>query len=157
MINLSEDFILSIIKELEPIIQKMEKYKKDSQDYKLHLSLNAKSLGEVNKEQPAYYAYYDERRAELYYLLQLTEAIVESVKAKLWHILQKNNQYSASKTDLEYEVKNNNNYNDFLKIQLEVNEVYELYKSIVKSFEQRGYSLKNLTEIRVHGLENDIL
>lgn len=157
MINLPDEFLLTVAKDLEPILQKLEKYKRDAQEYKSHLDLNAKLFGEANKEQSAYYAYYDERRVELSRLYQQTESIVDRVKAKLWVIFQKNNQYSANKTDLEYEVKANNDYHEFYKIQLEVEETYKLYLSIVKSFEQRGYVLRNLTEIRVNNLENDVL
>ena len=37
---------------------------------------------------------------------------------------------------------------------IEVEEVYESVKSIVKSFEQRSYSLNNIVRIREKELEN---
>jgi len=156
-IQLPKDFIETIAVELSPILSKLDRYRKMAVDYKDHLELNAKMLGEANKEQPAWYAYYDEKRVELYHMSHFTEMCVDRVKGKLWTILQKNNQYSATKADLEYEVKSNDDYFDFYKIQLEVDEVYMLYCSIVKSFEQRGYTLKNLTEIRVHSMDHDVL
>lgn len=155
--KLPEEFIKTISNELEPIVSKLSNYRKLAEDYKKHLELEAKLLGEANKEQPAWFAYYDEKRVELYHFNKLTEACVEMVKGKLWTMLQKSNQYSAKTTDLEHEVKSNDDYFAFYKIQLEVEEVYKLYCSIVDSFKQRGFTLKNITEIRVNSLEHDML
>lgn len=155
--ELNKDFLDEINSELSNIPDLIDKYRKLSLEYKEHLSLNAKTIGEANKEQPAWFSYYDERRVELHKISQLVESCVARVKGKLWTTLQKNNQYNAGVKDLEHEVRSNKHYYEYYKIQLEIEELYELYCSITKSFEQRGYTLKNLTELVVHSMENDIL
>lgn len=156
-VKLNDDFLNDMNSEIADIVPKLEKYRKVLEGVKENLELNAKTIGEANKEQPAWYAYYDERRIELDKFQKQVESCVSAIKGKLWTTMQKTNQYSASAKDLEHEIECNEYYRTFYKIQLEVEELYKMYYSVVKAFEQRGYVLRNLTDLRVHSIDNDIL
>jgi len=149
--------IADIADDLSEIPDILSAYRKYASDYDRHLSLKGKSIAEANSEQPGWVAYYDERKIEMHKVSKFVESRVDKLKGKLWTGYQKANKHAATQKDLDYQIKSDSNYYEFYKILLEVKEVYELYCSIVNSFEQRGYALKNLTELKIASMGNDVI
>lgn len=125
--------------------------------YEENLELTGKPHGLANREQPSWSAYYDERRVELATIVKQVESHVEYVESKLWKSYTQNMSLSLSSTDKKVYVKSESAYVTANRMYLEVKELYEKYDAVVEAFKTRGYSLKNLTELKVHALEDALI
>lgn len=147
--ELNDDFSnIDVI--LEAYVKLMNGYKKD-------LSLNNKTLQVANMEQASVMAYYDQIKIEVEIILDLCDLKVKEIRAKtLKNILDKSNKAYGERT-VEKLIDENPSYIKMYKTFLKIKEVYLKLKSIVDCFDQRGFSLNNITKVRVADMENAIL
>jgi hypothetical protein len=118
------------------------------------LAIKGKSLEIANKENSALYAYYDERRVELKTLVDYLELQINKTRGRLWRTFTENNNREISDRSKEKYIDGEQAYLDIYEIYLEVKEMYNQFESVVEAFKLRGYSLNNITKIRVAALEN---
>lgn len=121
------------------------------------LVIKGKSLEVANRENPSLYSYYDQRRMELKTLVDYMDNQVQRTRGRLFKTFTENFNRDLSDRAKDKYIDGEQAYLDIYEIYLEVKEIYNQYESIVEALKLRGYALKNITEIRVHNLENVIL
>jgi len=121
------------------------------------LELKSKTIGHANREQPSFLSFYDEKRIEVYSLYQYVEMEIHRFKGQLWKDMTVSNNYDLTKIDKDQFINSNIEYLELRRIFLSVSELYQKYESVVNSFKQRGYSLKNITDLKIHALEDSII
>ena len=134
--------------------QILETYQKDIVESKEHINIKGKKLEHANRENPSWYAYYDQRRIELKTLVKYMEAQVARVRSKLFKSLTEGHSIALSDRAKDKYIDSEPAFLHMDELRMEVEELYEQYNGIVKSFEARGYSLRNITELRIAALEN---
>lgn len=138
--------------DLPTLVNILQKYIDDLDESDDHLKVEGKNLVVANHEQAAWFAYYDARRVELKKLVKWMEMQVASVRSKEYKRLTENFSVDLTSTAKERYIDSNQKYLEYNQLFLEVEEVYERYASIVKAFEQRGYALRNITNIKTSQL-----
>lgn len=121
------------------------------------LAIKGKSLENANKENPSLYAYYDQRRLELKTLVDYMDNQVQRARGRLFRTFTENFNRDLSDRAKDKFIDNEQGYLDIYEIYLEVKDLQQQYESVVEAFKLRGYALKNITEIRVHQIENVVL
>lgn len=134
--------------------QILERFESELSEAKIHLQIEGKNLERANREQPSWLSYYDERRIELHSLVKFYEQKLESVKGKLWRHYTENYSRELGHKDKEMYIQTDKEYLTQYNIFLEVQELYKQYEAVTNAFIARGYSLKNITDIRVHSLQD---
>lgn len=132
-------------------------YDKELINSEQDLAVKGKSLENANKENPALFAYYDQRRLELKTLVDFMENQVQRTRGQLFRSLTENNNRELSDRAKNQYIDGEQAYLDIYEIYLEVKDLYQQYDSVVEAFKLRGYALKNITEIRVAQLDNVVL
>lgn len=149
MISLSE-----LSQDITKLWDVLDPYYKELEDYEAHLKLKGKTLERVNREQATYLAYYDERRIELHTLVRFLDDYVNKIKGKCWKSYTENMSIDLGPRDKERYVAQEPKVIQAREIFLEVNQLFEKYQMVVDAFIQRGYALRNITEIRVNSLQD---
>lgn len=132
----------------------IEEYENALSDVKEHLIISGKNLEAVNKEQPMWLHYYDYKRIELQTLLKYVEGQVQRVRGRLFKSYTESYQREISDRAKDKYIDNEDAYLNVFGVYLEIKELYEQYCAVVDAFRQRGYSLNNITKIRVANLED---
>lgn len=113
------------------------------------------TLIRVNQNQPGLVAYYDAMHTDLDMILEFIERKHRIAKAKKLRELADapptNSKLSA--TDLKLLAETDDDVMSLEQLAQEIRYVYKQFSSLMKAFEQRGYTLNNITKIRVAGLE----
>ncbi len=122
-------------------------------NYDENLAIKGKLLEHSNREQPIWLAYYDERKIELKVYVEFFELEIMRVKAKLLKGMETYPRELSDRMKEKY-IEGEQAYLDVYEKYLEVKEMYGKFDSIVNSFIQRGYALRNITNRRVAGLED---
>lgn len=117
-------------------------------DYEDNIAIEGKLLEQANREQPTWLAYYDERRIELKIYVEFFELEIMRVKVKLLKGMEKYPRELSDRMKEKY-IEGEEAYLNVYEKYLEVKEIYGKVDSIVKSFEQRGFALRNITNARV--------
>lgn len=132
-------------------------YMDDIDQAKDRLRLKGKTIGEANKEQGSWLLHYDARRKELEVLHKYMEAQVAKVRGQLFRKFTENFSIDLSDRAKDKYIDKEPEYLKVYEVMLTVEEITEAFKSIVDAFIQRGYSLKNLTELRINALDESML
>lgn len=121
-----------------------------------NIKIEGKLLEHANREQPSWLSYYDERRIELLTYVKFFEMEIARVRSIL---LKGMEQYPRDMSDRAREkyIDNNESYLNVYEIYLVIKELHNEYESVVQAFIQRGYSLRNITNIRVAALEDVVI
>lgn len=122
-----------------------------------NLELKGKRLDIANRENSTWQNYYDQRKAELGSLLKYMEAQVARTRGRLFKNMSDQNQKDFSDRAKDKFIDAEKSYLDIYELYLEVDEMYNKYKSIVDGFTARGYSLNNITKLRVAAIEDSII
>jgi hypothetical protein len=124
---------------------------------KADISINNKTLQQANMEQPSNYARFDQIRVELEIIMELADLKVSQVRAQAMRQIIKDDSKHYGERMLDKMIDENPSYLKYYKIYLRCKEMYTKSKSIVESMSQRGYSLNNITKIKVAALEDTVL
>jgi hypothetical protein len=116
---------------------------------KNEVKIAGKTLRKANVEQPALFGYYDEIRVHLQHLSDFVEIQILRRKAQVLKYISENSQMDFGERVREKLVDDDPEYVDLRIKKLEVEEVLEMTKSICKRFEQRGYTLNNISKLVV--------
>lgn len=139
---------------LPTILQRYEGYLHDVTD---NLRLKGKPIGEANSEQPAWLVYYDQKKVELKSILGLVEMHLDRIKGNLWEKFTEVHSRDLSSRDKEAYIKKDPNYTNAYQLLLCVQELYDKYNSVVDAFVARGFSLRNITNLRVAQVEHGLM
>ena len=131
----------------------LKQYERELASAKEILDTEGKRLETLNRENPSWLYYFDEKKSELKGLLNFVKLDVDRVRSKLYKGILNNSSYSLTDRAMNQLVNSEDAYIAVHQIQIEVEEVYDKYCAIVKAFENRGFALRNMTELRVASLE----
>ncbi len=118
------------------------------------LKISGKRLEIANSENSAWLHYYDQRRVELHTLVKFFKTEEDRVKGRLFKSYKENHSRALGEREINRYIDNEDAYLYAHSLLLEVEELYELYQSVVSAFTSRNYTLSNITKIRVASLEN---
>lgn len=152
------DTKVSLLKtDLTDLYRVLEPYRVAIRDAREHLRIKGKTIGQANYEQPGYYQMYIVMKKELEQIVKLVELDVNRVRGTLYRRWTENSNVELSERGKERYIEKEPEYLDAAKRLLEVEELAQIYDGIVKSFEQRGYTLRNLTDLRVNSLDDSMI
>lgn len=142
--------------EYENLDTLLEPYVRDIAELEDHLVIEGKLLEHANREQPAWMSFYDERRIELSTYVKFFEIEIQRVRSRALKSMENYPRELSDRAKEKY-IDANEQYLAVYEKYLAVRELYELYVSAVESFKQRGFALRNITNIRVESLEDVII
>ena len=73
----------------------------------------------------------------------------ERVRSKLYRQLKENHSRELGDREINQYINSEEAYLYVASLEMEVNEVYEKYMSVVELFKQRGFIVTNITKARV--------
>lgn len=132
----------------------LEKYEEELENAKAVIKVEGKLLEKANLEQASWQLYYDEKRAELSKVLKQIEMKKEQIRGQLYKSYTENYSRELTQRDKEQYINNETQYLSIQEIYLEVQEMYEKFVALMDAFKSRGFALRNVTDLRVHSLEN---
>lgn len=139
---------------LEKLPDVLAEYDAELEKAEERIDIKGKNLEKANREQPAWLHYYDQRRIELKTLNNYFEMKVKKVRGKLYRSYTEKSMIELTDRAKDKYIDNEVAYLDMYEVYLEINEMYEKYCAVVTAFQQRGYSLNNITKVRVASLED---
>lgn len=119
--------------------------------------IEGKKLEAVNRTLPSYISRYDQLLGELKTLEQFLEVRRDEIEAKHWKKYNEKYSKALSTRDIQAYIAGEKDHIEMSELILEVRFVKEKISSIVKALEQMGWSLKNIVELRIHQLQDEIL
>jgi hypothetical protein len=122
-----------------------------------HLSLTGKTLDSALKEQGSWVIYYAQRRAELKTVLSYLDDQVSAVRGQLAKRYVENYSRALGERVMNSFIDSEPEYLKVRELYLEVEDLYSRYDAAVNAFEKRGYALRDLTNARIHQLQNSQL
>lgn len=143
-LQLAEDY-----SNLPDLISKYDNILEDAKD---DLAISNKTLMQCNSEQPILFAKYNKHHQEIKSLLNVIEIRLEKKKGDLWKKFRETSNVALSTTDLTHWIEGDTQYNKIKIYHAMVVDVVNNMAALMKAFEQRGYVLRNLTDLRVHEL-----
>lgn len=146
--------IFDIKPDLSNIVEILDKYERALAGVDKELELKGKPIQQANSENPSLLAYYDERKVELKSLMQFVDMHVEKVKGELWQRYTENHSRDLSSRDKDMYIKKDPEYLKRYQLFLCVQDLYMRYEATVEAFVARGFSLRNITNLRVAQIEN---
>lgn len=149
--------IFDIEDDLKNIPQLLFKYEDALAGYEENLKIKGKNLEKANVENPSWLAYYDQRRIELNSIARFVEMKLEQTKGKLWKAYTENYSRELSARDKDQYIAREAEYLKVYQVLITVEELLKKYSSVVDSFQNRGYSLRNITSLRVATMEDVVL
>lgn len=152
---------MSVIFDIQPdlsnLVQVLERYERAMESFESDLALKGKQIGTANSENPSLLAYYDERKAELKSIMLFVDMHVDKVKGELWQKYTEVHSRELGPRDKEMYVKKDPEYLKRYQLFLCVQELYMRYTAAVDAFVNRGFSLRNITNLRVAQVETGII
>lgn len=149
---------MSKISELGPKFENLLKmlldYDKELDNAESQLKITGKRLEMANSENSAFLHFYDARRVELRTLVKFFEMEELRVRSSLYSNYKTKSSIALSEREINRYVDNEDKYVHIHSLLLEVQEMYELYQTVVNAFTSRNYTLNNITKIRVASLED---
>jgi hypothetical protein len=117
------------------------------------------TLMKANQNQPGFIAYYDAMHTDLDAILELIEQKHRIARAKAIKNIADNppTNMKLSVADIKVLAESDQDVVVLEEIKNEVKYVYKQYGSLLKALEQRGYTLNNITKIRIAGMEEVIV
>ena len=138
---------------LAKVPQVLQQYESELSKAKDILDTEGKRLETLNRENPSWLYYFDEKKSELKGLLNFVRGDVDRVRSKLYKGILDRSDYKLTDRAIGQLIDSEEAYIAVNQIKIEVEEVYDKYCAIVKAFENRGFALRNMTELRVASLE----
>ena len=113
------------------------------------------SLMRANQTQPGFVAYYDSMHTDLDAILELFERLRRTRRGQVLKEFADNPPTNTKLTanDIKALADCDQTVEMYDQIILDVQYVYKQFGALLKSLEQRGYSLNSVTKLRVAGLE----
>lgn len=143
-------------KEYENLNEVLAPYIEELVDKDIHLKIEGKLLEHANREQPSWISFFDERRIELSTYVKFFEMEVGRVRARILKNMEKYPRELSDRAKDKY-IDGHEDYLEVYEKYLSVKELHGLYESVVESFKQRGFALRNITNIRVAALEDVVI
>lgn len=135
----------------------LEEFERAFVDVVDHLRLTGKTLDKALQEQGAWIIFYAQRRAELKTLLKYLDDRVSAVRGKLAKQYVESYSRTIGERVMSSYIDSEPEYLTIRELYLEVEDLFNRYDAAVDAFEKRGYALRDLTNARIHQLQNSLL
>lgn len=151
------DIISSLNKDFSNLIPNLKDVRLLLSAAKADIAINGKLLRRANVEHASVYAYYDEIRVYLQSLYNYSEIRISERRAQVIKMISEESSYDYGERLKEKLAEEDPSLIELKLHQLEIDEVLGLSKSICESMKQRGYSLKNISNLIVAQSQDDQL
>lgn len=117
------------------------------------------TLLRANQSQPGYVAYYDSMHTDLDAILEYIQQRHRIARATALRRLAENppTDIKLSAADIKLLAETDPDVVLLDEIMSEVRYVYKQFSSLLKALDQRGYTLNNITKIRIAGMEEVVV
>lgn len=132
----------------------LAKIDEDLKGWAENIEILGKNIEAANVEQPSWIAFYDQVAVRVQSALNYCETIEKKVRAERMKYIKDNSTKDYTDTAIQRMVDADKEYLSIHMKYLQLEEKYLECRGIVKSFEQRSYSLNNIVRIRENELEN---
>lgn len=149
--------ILEINADLSNLGAILNQYDRAFESFEDDVKLKGKQIGQANSENPSLLAYYDERRAELKSIMQFVEMHLDKIKGELWQQYTEVHSRELNAKDKEMYIKKDPKYLKVYQLFLCVQELYSKYVAAVDAFVNRGFSLRNISNLRVAQVDTGLI
>lgn len=122
-----------------------------------HLKITGKTLAQVNKEHASWQYYFSARKVEIKILYEYVEQCLEHLRGKLYVKYNEKHNKSLTHQQIDRYIDKDDDYLEMFEILLAVRESRDNFQAVVEAFQSRGYNIKNLTELHIHAIQNDII
>lgn len=140
--------------DLKEVPRLIVKYTNELAEFENRVKIEGKPLGTANREQPAWYAFYDARRVELKSIADHIEDDMKRVRSKLYRKYKEGYNVDLSTTEIDKYINGEEAYLKRKAIWLEVKELEEKYRSAVETIVHVGYALRNITNLVIESMDN---
>lgn len=134
----------------------LAEYELDQSVVEMQLSVDGKTAKQAQKDQVEYPYTYERKRVELKTIVDYLKLQLDKKRAELFQRSVENYSHELSDRARTIYVEGNSEYLLIKELLLEVEEVYQLYASIVDAWVSRGFALKDHTAIIVNGLQERV-
>lgn len=121
------------------------------------LNLKGKSLEAANMENSSFQHNYECTRVELYSVVKFIENVIEKHKSAVFLYLTEKNPRDLSDRAKDKYIDGNDELMLLNECLIAIKEVHSLYQSMVDAFKSRGFQLRNITELRIAQINQDVL
>lgn len=142
---------------LTTIPQLLAELEVNASDVKDDLEIRGKSLEQANREQPELYFKYQYIHQKLKAVARMIDLKIDYQKSVKYKNFKSGSNIALNTTDLNQWVNGDADIQAMYTIQILVDDYLYQYDAIVKAFEMRGYSLKNVTESRIHMINSMVI
>lgn len=143
--------------ELSKIPELLGALEVDVQQVELDLAIRGKSLEEANREQPELYFKYNFIYQKLKAIAKMIDCKIDHAKSLKYKNYKSGSNVSLNTTDLNQWVTGEKDIQAMYTVAILLDEYLYQYDAIVKAFEMRGYSLKNVTESRINAVNSMVI
>lgn len=130
-------------------------YGEDINEAEGRLKIRGKTGAEALKEQTAWPAYYGMRKAEINKLLKYLNMQVEACRSRMHRKYENYSRALADRTVEKY-IDNEEEYLGYMELYLEVEEMRDKIVAVCEAFTGRGFSLRDLTALKIAQLQDDL-
>ncbi|MBV1952718.1 MAG: hypothetical protein KUG64_11060 [Cycloclasticus sp.] len=149
--------LLQIKEDNSNLFDILDNYESIMEGFEDNLAIEGKSLERANVEHASWMSYYDQQRIEMRSLMKHYEHKIETVRSRLWVGYTETMSIALTTRDKDMYINREDAYLEAKEMFLLVEELYKKYESVVELFKQRGFALRNITNVRVAALEDVIL
>lgn len=126
-------------------------------DVEQNISLKGKTLEQANKEQASLLFFYDEKLRELLIIEDFMKAWVDKIRGQLFETIINRSGRDLSDRAINQIIDSKDEYLNAYELYLEIKELAEKFEAVVESYKQRGFSLRNITELRINQIHMETL
>lgn len=147
--------VYKIYDDLSNLDKILRAYDKEIAKYEEELKLDGKTYSSANAEQAGLMSWYSELADDLGILLEEMERRVKKQRAIAMKKFMGKDPKAYSDKRLEQIIADDKDLEKIEKAKLEVQERHEKAKTALNGFIRRGFSLNNLTQIRIGGFQDE--
>lgn len=152
---------ISAANKVKPDLSNLSEVLKEYDDwmrgYEKNLKIDMKTFAKANAEQAGWLAYYSEMQDELEIMYKDMETRVKIAKANVANKLEKVSPRKYTEKELTGHEDRDPTVEKTTKAAREIEERKRKCETIVAAFSQRGYTLNNMTRIRLGGFQDELM
>lgn len=129
-------------------------YERDLEQAEENLTIRGKTLEAANREQPTWFCRYHQQMKELSVIVKRIDTRIKAARSDLYRTYKENYDIALGNREIDSYIDGDKKIIQLNDCRLVVESIYFGFESLVKAFEMRGYALKNITDARVHEINN---
>lgn len=146
-----------IVKDLSNLDEILRDYDACMRGYEKRLKIDMKTYAKANAEQAGWIAYYSEIHDELDVMCKDMDTRVKIARAAVGIKLEKASAKKYTEKEMSRHEDSDPTVIKTLKALRELEERKKKFETIVAAFSQRGYTLNNMTRIRIGGFQDELM